>query len=130
MAPEHSRIESVSGGSLVKLTAPAMVGNEAGRAVIGTYLMVPPGSTTLRYVWTSPAAAVVDATNGTYHLTIQKQPGLLAGPLSLTIQVPDGFEIRSASAGLRISGATATATTSFSSDQEFDIGYEPVDTTR
>jgi Protein of unknown function (DUF4012) len=130
MAPEGSRIESVSGGTLVKLTAPAMVGNEAGRAVIGTYLMVPPGSTTLRYAWTSPAAAVVYAGSGTYHLTIQKQPGLLAGPLSLTIQVPDGFEIRSASAGLRTSGATATAATSFSSDLEFDIGYEPVDATR
>jgi hypothetical protein len=125
LAPEGSRIESVSGGSLVKLTAPALVGNEAGRAVIGTYLMVPPGSTSLRYVWTSPAAA--DATNGRYHLTVQKQPGLLAGPLSLTIQVPDGFEIRSASAGLRITGATAITTISFGSDLEFDVGYASVD---
>lgn len=126
LAPEGSRIESVSGGSLVKLTAPALVGNEAGRAVIGTYLMVPPGTTRLRYVWTSPAAA--DATNGRYHLTVQKQPGLLAAPLNLTVQVPDGFEIRSASAGLRISGATAITTISFGSDLEFDVGYGSVDT--
>jgi hypothetical protein len=128
LAPEGSRIESVSGGTLVKLTAPALVANEAGRAVIGTYLMVPPGSTTLRYAWTSPAAAVVYAGSGRYQLTIQKQPGLLPGPLTLTIQAPDGFQIRSASPGLRISGGSATISTSFSEDLEFDIGYEPLET--
>jgi hypothetical protein len=128
LAPEGSRIESVSGGSLVKLTAPASVSSEAGRAVIGTYLMVPPGSTTLRYIWTSPAAAAVDAASGRYHLTIQKQPGLLPGPLTLTIQVPDGFSIRSASPGLAVSGGSATVATSFDEDLEFDIGYHSLET--
>ena len=99
LAPERSRVESVSGGSFVKLTAPAVVAEEAGRAVIGTYLMVPPGTTSLRYVWTSPYAADADETGGVYRLTIQKQPGLLPGPLTLTIHVPDGFRIASASAG-------------------------------
>ncbi len=60
LAPERSRVEDVSGGSLVELTAPAVVDEEAGRAVIGAYTMVPPGKTTLRYVWTSPYAADVD----------------------------------------------------------------------
>ena len=83
LAPESSRIESVSGGSVVELTAPAVVGEEAGRAEIGTYLMVPPGTTSLRYVWTSPDVGRSDGSGGSYRLTIQKQPGLLPGPLTL-----------------------------------------------
>ena len=73
------------------MTAPATVELEAGRTAIGTYLKIPPGTTTLRYAWTSPYAANADATGGTYRLTIQKQPGLPPGPITLTIGVPDGF---------------------------------------
>ncbi len=43
LVPERSRVEAVSGGTLVAVTAPAVVEDEAGRTVIGTYLMVPPG---------------------------------------------------------------------------------------
>jgi hypothetical protein len=123
LAPERSRIESVSGGSFVKLTSPALVAEEAGRTVIGTYLMVPPGSARLRYVWTSPYASDADETGGTYRLTIQKQPGLLPGPLTLTIRAPDGFRIVSASAGLQVSGGTASLTTTFSQDLELGLRY-------
>ena len=91
LAPERSRVESVSGGSVARVTAPAVVAEEVGRTVIGTYLMVPPGTANLRYGWTSPYAADADETGGLYRLTIQKQPGLLPGPLTLTIRVPDGF---------------------------------------
>ena len=49
-----------------------------------------PGLGQPRYVWTSPYAADADQAGGTYRLTIQKQPGLLPGPLALTIRVPDG----------------------------------------
>ena len=88
LVPERSRVEAVSGGTLAPVTNPAVVEDEAGRTAIGTYLKVPPGQTSLRYTWTSPYAA--DATSGTYRLTIQAQPGMLPGPLTLTIRVPDG----------------------------------------
>ncbi len=123
LTPERSRVEAVSGGSFVKLTSPALVAEEAGRTVIGTYLMVPPGSTSLRYVWTSPYAADADETGGVYRLTIQKQPGLLPGPLTLTIRVPDGYRIASASQGLQVSGGTASLSTTFSQDVELGIRY-------
>jgi hypothetical protein len=125
LTPERSRVESVSGGSFVRLTAPAMVGEEAGRAVTGAYLMVPPGSATLQYVWTSPYAAEADETGGTYRLTIQKQPGLLPGPLSLTIRVPEGFRITNASDGLTVTGRTATLATTFNQDIQLGLSYEP-----
>ena len=95
--------------------------------MIGTYLMVPPGSASLRYVWTSPYAADADETGGIYRLTIQKQPGLLPGPLTLTIHVPDGFRIASASESLQVSGATATLTTTFTQDLELGLRYAPPD---
>jgi hypothetical protein len=128
LTPDGSHVESVSGGSLAKLSAPASVASEAGRTAIGTYLMVPPGKTALRYAWTSPGVAVVDGTSRTYHLTIQKQPGLLPGPLTLSIQVPDGFHIRSASPGFQISDRVATMATAFNEDLEFQIDYESKDT--
>ena len=105
LVPERSRVESVSGGSTSPLSDPAVVEDEAGRTAIGTYLRVPPGRTSLTYTWTSPYAADADETGGTYRLTIQKQPGLLPGPLALTIQVPAGFRITDASPGLTVTGA-------------------------
>src|SRR5664280_3684999 len=122
LVPERSRIEAVSGGGLVSVTDPAIVEDEAGRMAIGTYLKVPPGQTSLRYDWTGPYAADVGATGGTYRLTIQAQPGMLPGPLTLTIRVPDGFRITAASPELAVSDATATMTVTF--DRDIVVGVE------
>ena len=97
--------------------------DEAGRTAIGTYLKVPPGTTSLSYTWTSPYAADADQSGGTYQLTIQKQPGLLPGPLALTIRVPAGFRITDASAGLTVTGDTATLSTTFDRDLVVQVRY-------
>ena len=122
LVPERSRIETVSGGGLAPVTDPAVVEDEAGRMAIGTYLQVPPGQTSLAYTWTSPYPANIDATGGTYRLTLQAQPGMLPEPLNLTIRVPDGYRITAASPGLAVSGATATMTATF--DRDTVIGVE------
>ncbi len=123
LAPEGSRIESVSGGSLARLTAPAVVSQEAGRAAIGTYLMVPPGTTSLRYVWTSPDVVSPGSADGHYRLTIQKQPGLLPGPLTLSIRVPPGSQISSVHPQLAVAGDTAQLSTTFDQDVEVELDY-------
>jgi hypothetical protein len=125
LVPERSRAEAVSGGTLSPVTNPAVVEDEAGRTAIGTYLMVPPGETSLRYVWTSPYAASADETGGTYRLTIQAQPGVLPSPLSLTIRAPDGYRITAASPELAVTGATATLTTTFERDIVVGVQYGP-----
>lgn len=125
LVPERSRLESVSGGTLVELTSPAALEAEAGRIVIGNQLLIPPGTGELRYAWVSPYAADVDESGGTYRLTIQKQPGLLPGPLTVTINVPDGFHVGNASEILSVSGSTATLQTSFESDVELTLTYAP-----
>ncbi|HEY5437175.1 MAG TPA: DUF4012 domain-containing protein, partial [Candidatus Limnocylindrales bacterium] len=126
LVPERSRIEGVSGGSYAPLSDPAVVEAEAGRTAIGTYLRVPPGKTSLTYTWTSPYAADADQAGGTYRLTIQKQPGLLPGPLSLTIRAPAGFHIMDASPALTVRGDTATlVATTFDRDIVVEVRYTP-----
>ena len=122
LVPERSRVEAVSGGGLAPVTGAAVVQDEAGRTAIGTYLRVPPGSTSLRYTWTSPYAADADTAGGTYRLTIQAQPGALPGPLTLTIRVPDGYRITAASPELSVDGDTATLAAVF--DQDIVVGLQ------
>ena len=116
LVPVRSRVQSVTGGTLTPVTLPAAVAEEAGRAVIGAYVKVPPGSTSLRYQWTSPYAADVESDRGNYRLAIQAQPGMIPGPLRLTIHVPDGTRITAASPELSVSGTTATLTATFDRD--------------
>ena len=97
LVPERSRIESVSGGTLVPVTGPAVIAEEAGRTVIGTYVQVPAGETTLDHTWTSPYVADAGLTGGTYRLTLQFQAGMLPGPVRATIRVPEGNRIIAAS---------------------------------
>ena len=124
LVPERSRVEEVVGGGLAPVTAPATVESEAGRMVIGTYLKIPPGSTSLGHAWTSPYAADADETGGEYRLTIQKQPGMRPGPLSLRIRVPEGYRISAASRELTVDGATATLATTFAEDIVVALRYE------
>ena len=123
LVPQRSRVEEVSGGGLAPVTDPAVVQDEAGRTAIGTYLKIPPGTTTLQYTWTSPYAANADATGGTYRLTIQKQPGLPPGPITIRIRAPEGSRITAASPELQVSGALATLTATFDRDIVIGVQY-------
>ncbi len=128
LVPERSRVDEVSGGSYAPLSDPAVVEDANGRTVIANYLKIPPGRTTLTYAWTSPYASDADETGGTYRLTIQKQPGLLPGPLTLTIRAPEGFRITDASPDLTVVGDTATLETTFDQDLTVELRYAPATT--
>jgi hypothetical protein len=123
LVPERSRVESVSGGGLTRVTNPAVVEDEAGRMAIGTYLKIRPGQTSLTNTWTSPYAANVTATGGTYRLTIQAQPGILPEPLTLSIRAPDGYRVTAASPGLTVAGGVATFATAFDRDIVVGVQY-------
>jgi hypothetical protein len=125
LVPLRSRVEEVSGGTMTPVTGPAVVDEEAGRTVIGTYLKVPAGRTPLRYRWTSPYAAETDAGEGRYRLTIQAQPGSLPGPLRLTIHVPNGASITAASPEFVVNGGTATLDATFDHDLVLGLRYAP-----
>jgi hypothetical protein len=125
LVPQRSRIVGVSGGGTPAVTNPAVVEDKAGRMAIGTYLRIPPGQTSLEYSWTSPYAASVDAAGGAYRLTVQAQPGMLPGPLTVTIRAPGGNRITAASPELAVSGATATMTVTFDRDIVVGVQYGP-----
>ncbi len=124
LVPDRSRIGTVSGGSYQALTAPADIDTEAGREVFGNYLRIPAGTTHLDYTWVSPYAAdsAVDGTF-TYRLTIQKQPGLRAGPLHLVISLPPGAVLIDESAGLTVRGGTVTLDITFDQDLVLAVRY-------
>jgi hypothetical protein len=123
IVPERSRLESVSGGELTRIEGPELIETEAGRTVFGNYLMVPPGSTTLRYAWVSPYPAEIDGTRGVYRLTIQKQPGTVDQRLRVEIRVPPGAEIAAASPTLVVEGQLATFDGSLTVDVELQVEY-------
>ena len=125
LVPVRSRVQSVTGGTLAPVTLPARIGEEAGRTVVGAYVKVPAGSTSLEFRWTSPYAASAEFDRGDYKLTIQAQPGMIPGPLTLTIRAPDGTRITAASSELGVSGATATLTTTFDRDLVVGLRYAP-----
>jgi len=124
LVPERSRVEEVEGGGLAPVTAPAYVEVEAGRTAIGTYLKIPPGSTSLLYGWTSPYVADAAEAGSRYRLTIQKQPGMTSGPLTVRIRVPEGYQITAVSPELSVDGATATLTAVFDEDIVVAVRYD------
>ena len=125
LVPAGSELGEVSGTGLVPRSHPGVTEGEAGRAAIGTYLRVPPGETTLDRTWTS--GAVVDAdpasSDGEYHLVLQKQPGVPAEPLRVTIRLPAGAVITEASEGLAPDGDIAVLDTMFDRDIEITLRY-------
>jgi Protein of unknown function (DUF4012) len=123
LTPDRSRLQSVSGGTRPKITGPETVTTEAGRTVFANYLAVPPGSARLSYSWISPYPVDLEDSIGTYTLTIQKQPGMTAEPISVTITVPDNARITDTSAGLTVTGTTATYTGTLTQDLQLAIRY-------
>jgi hypothetical protein len=62
-----------------------------------------------------------DASGSHYRLTIQKQPGLAAGPLEVTVRVPEGARVITASEEIEIRGGSTILTTTFERDVQLDV---------
>lgn len=124
LVPERSRLVSMAGGSTQPITAPTDVADESGRMAIANYFRIPAGKAHIDYTWISPYAAD-EAEDGTftYQLTIQKQPGLRDGPISLRIHLPSGALVVDASQGLTIVGQLLTAQTTFNRDLVLVVRY-------
>lgn len=126
VVPERSRLVSVTGGStLTPVSSLESQGTEAGRDWFGTYLMVPPGESSLDWQWISPYVAIPPAGGGlaTYSLVVQKQPGTNADPLSVSVQLPPGAQFVSASAGAHVNGAVISWQTNLQADVVLQVQY-------
>lgn len=72
-----------------------------GAQVFGMMVITPTRqSRTTEFEYSLPAAVVTrntDANSWTYRLKVQKQPGLIAPPFTLTLKLPEGARIKNAS---------------------------------
>ena len=66
---------------------------ELGRTSFGVYAMVPPGRTELRYGWLTPMVVEIHGNRHRYTLSLPKQAGRLADPLSLSIVLPESARL-------------------------------------
>jgi len=93
VAPAGSRLERVDGSMandkiLCPACGPGTVDtvNEAGLQTFGTFLSVEPGETKeLSFTYRLPDSVTAQVAAGTYSLSVQKQPGLIAVPLTLDL---------------------------------------------
>ena len=123
LTPDRSRLQSVSGGRLVQLTGVEEISAEAGRTAYGLFLLEPPGLTSATISWVSPYPAETDDTTGLYRLTVQKEAGRPAEPLSVRVTVPQGATILETSAGMAVNGRTATLQTTAATDVQLWVRY-------
>jgi len=107
------------------------LGNEdiPGVDVFGTLIIVPMHaklSTDFQY---SLPGSVVQQKPGTqdwtYHLTVQKQPGTIAVPITLRLFLPQGMEVTRASHELQQEQAAWTLNTDLRTDLDFEITFAP-----
>ena len=123
LTPDRSRLQSVSGGRLVSLTGVEDISSEAGRTAYGLFLLLPPGQTSATISWVSPYPVETDDTSGLYRLTVQKEAGRPAEPLSVRVTVPEGATILETSAGMAVNGRTATLQTTSATDVQLWVRY-------
>jgi len=121
--PTDRKLQAVSGGRLVQLTGVEEISAEAGRTAYGLFLLEPPGLTSATISWISPSPVQTDATTGLYRLTVQKEAGRPAEPLSVTVTVPEGATILGTSAGMAVNGRTATLQTTAATDVQLWVRY-------
>lgn len=123
LIPSGSQLLDAKGQSGELISGVESTEQIAGRDVIGNYLLMPPGMSSLSYRWQPTLKAAHAAGVWTYRLTIQKQPGTLAEPLDLLVSLPHGATVTSAPAGATVDGDQVVLSTSFVKDIEVTVAY-------
>jgi hypothetical protein len=123
MTVDQSSLEAVSGGGLVKLNGVEDISTDAGRKSYGLFLLEPPGQTTAEISWISPHPVETDGKTGLYRLTVQKEAGRTAEPLSVTVNLPTGAKVVGTSPGMVVDGGTATLHTTSATDVQLWVRY-------
>lgn len=123
LAPDGAELVTTSGRTAEDIGAAEGVSEEAGRVVFANYLFMPPGESTLTYLWTVPAVAVPIEGGWRYELMLQKQPGARAVPQSVVVDLPPGSQVFGASDGARVEGERVSFTADLSEDVALFVEY-------
>jgi hypothetical protein len=124
LTPAGGEFLTATGQASDEVRGAEQVGEEADRAVFGTFLFMPPGASTLTWLWATPAAATSGDDGWTYDLVIQKQPGARAVPVSIRIDLPDGATVTEAPEDAVVDGARVSVERTLDRDQTLRVGYD------
>ena len=123
LVPADSELLTVSGHASDDVRGAESISEEADRAVFTNYLFMPPGASTLTYLWTSATAATETEDGWVYSLVIQKQPGARPHPVTMRVDLPAGAEVLEAPANAVIADGKVRLEAELSSDLELLIRY-------
>lgn len=123
LTPGASQLLGASGMAMDPINAAESVALEAGRNAFGNFLLIAPGPADLTYRWATPSVAIQSGAEWTYTLTIQKQPGLRPGSLTVTVALPAGATIDAVSQGAVAGVASVTFATTLAEDAQLQIRY-------
>jgi hypothetical protein len=93
LVPTESELITANGEALDPIRGSTELADDAGRSVYGNYLLMPPGESTLSYLWTSPGVAAPIEDGWEYRLFVQKQPGARDEPWTFRVDLPAGAEV-------------------------------------
>jgi hypothetical protein len=123
LAPADSELLTATGHAADEVRGAELAEEEAGRAAFGTYLFMPPGASTLTWLWSAPKAATRVDDGWAYDLVVQKQPGARPVPLSIRIDLPAGATVTEAPEDAVVEDGRVRLTRSLASDQDVRIRY-------
>jgi hypothetical protein len=126
LVPLDSEIIEVVGDSVLPVSGVEFETEVAGVRSWGNYLLVEPGMTAwLEDTWVTPSVVEADGEGSRYHLVLQKQPGQIAEPVRIAIELPDGATVSSAPGGATVDGTTVRWEGTLTEDLELDIRFDP-----
>lgn len=123
MVPNGSELLTVSGHAADDVRGAENVSQEADRATFANYLFMPPGDSTLTYLWTTPGAATQVDDAWEYQLVVQKQPGARPHPVSIRIDLPKGAVVLEAPEDAIIDGEQVRVQADLARDLELLVRY-------
>jgi hypothetical protein len=124
LIPEQSELVTASGQALEPVRDVDRVTTESGRLAYGNYLLMPPGPSTMSYLWAVPDVAVRTDAGWEYRLLVQKQPGSREVPLSVRVDLPTGAEVLEMTEGMVMDGDRLRYEAELAQDVELRVLYE------
>ncbi|MFN8619341.1 MAG: DUF4012 domain-containing protein [Chloroflexota bacterium] len=123
LVPLDSEIGDITGESVLPISGVEYEEDIAGRHAFGNYLLIAPGEAWLEETWTTPLVVETDGDASRYALTIQKQPGQIAEPMTVRIELPEGAQVLSTTEGMTVDGGAATWSGTLTQDLQLEVRF-------
>ena len=123
LVPAAAELVTASGQASESIRSPESITDEAGHTSFANYLFMPPGASSLTYLWTVPGAAQPSDEGWRYELLLRKQPGARPMDQSVVVDLPAGASVTGASPGAMVEGERVTFDAPLDADLELFVEY-------